>query len=263
MNRYELFVIFHKGLKEEYYNESLISNYTFVNVNRNNEQRATYPDYRIINQFDFKDFYSLGKWYTESEVIYNIFKNDYLYKDLEYLGFLQHDIDSSILTESILDDLLSGRQHINFQPYLFDEDYNQKILMDPRSPEKRVGSGINCYDVILNDYNAFYHTDFKIDDLKGRTVNLCSSFLIRKDLFVEMMRFVVPIIEAGKLDKFDTKHKYRVQGGYLERYYAVWLALQNLESAELRLTHYFDESVKTIKMESWTNKMLVKIGILR
>ncbi|SEW14418.1 hypothetical protein SAMN05428988_2453 [Chitinophaga sp. YR573] len=260
MKKYGLFVVFHQDLKRDYYDPSLLSSYIFVNVNPKNEAVANYKDYKIINQYEFNQFHSLGKWYTESEVIYNIYKNAYLYEDLDYLGFLQHDIDSSVLTASKTDDLLTKVEHVNFQPYLFSTDYNQKILMDSTQPNKKNGSGLNCYDVILEDYNAFYKTNYKLSDLSGKTINLCASFILPKETFKEMMQFISSIIESGKLDNYDTLRQFRMQGGYLERYYAVWLAFKELQATTVGLVHHFERS--TVQ-DSLLSRVLRKIGIRR
>jgi len=260
MKKYGLFVVFHHELKREYYHPSLLNNYIFVNVNPKNEAVAAYQDYKIINQYEFRDFHSLGKWYTESEVIYNIYKNPYLTDDLDYVVFLQHDIDSSILTAEKIDKLLEEYEHINLQPYSFTGDYNQKILMDERQPDKTNGSGVNCYEEIVKDYNSFYKTSHKVSDLEGKTMNLCASFVLPKTEFNRMMAFVSSIIESGKLDKFDTKHLNRMQGGYLERYYGVWLAFRELPCTTLGLVHHFNMSIKPTSLFS---RALRKLGLIR
>jgi hypothetical protein len=257
---YNIFVVFHQSLNDIYYDPSLISEYEFVNVNPKNVLTSLYKDYKVINQYEFDKFYALGKWYTESEVIYNIYKNSHLYDNIDYIGFLQHDIDSSKLTKEILDNLLLNYEHINFQPYLFDIDYNQKILMDINQPNKKVGIGINCYDVIIQDYNDFYNTTYKRSDLENKTLNLCSSFILKIEIFKEMMLFIANIIESKKLDQFDTDREYRIQGGYLERYYGVWMLLNELKTVTLKLDHHFAES--TIQ-DSLVKRMFRKLGIYK
>jgi hypothetical protein len=254
----KLFVVFHQTLQSSYYADELLDDYIFVNVNPKNDLSLVNEKYEIVNQYELGKFYSLGKWYTESEVIYNVYKNEYLYEDLKYIGFLQHDIDSSILNGSNITELTDKYDHINFQPYLFQTDYNQQILMDINHPNRRSGKGVNCYDVILKDYNEYYGTNFTIDSLYGKTINLCASFVLTRDLFVEMMKFISSIIESGKLDHFDQERRYRIQGGYLERYYALWIALKELTAVELKLNHFFAES--TIQ-DSLINRVLRKFGL--
>ncbi len=240
--KYKLFVVFHNQLVLEYYDKSLINDYVFVNVNPNNPHIAEYKDFNIINQYELKKFHSLGKWYTESEVIYNVYKNPYLYEDLDYIGFLQYDIVSTPLRKNLIDPILAEHNHINFEPHLFQDDYTQNILMDIRFPNQLTGKGVNCYDAIIDDYNKYYHNCFTKDILYDKQINLCSSFVLSKGLFVEMMQFISGVIESGKLNKFDVNHNYRIQGGFLERYYAVWLVLKETQPYILKLIHLYEES---------------------
>jgi hypothetical protein len=256
--KYKLFVVFHQQLNAEYYKDDILPNYTFVNVNPNNDLTIIDERYDVVNQYEFKEFHPLGKWYTESEVIYNIYKNPYLYKDLDYIGFLQHDIDSTVLNKNNIKNLIDDYQHINFQPYLFKTDYNQNILMDIKYPNKRKGNGINCYDVMLKEYNEYYGTTYSLKQLQEETINLCASFILPTKVFVDMMKFVSTIIESGRLDNFDQERKYRIQGGYLERYYALWLALQNLSTSSLKLNHFFAESTM---QDSIIHRVLRKLRI--
>lgn len=256
--KYKLFVVFHQNLNNEYYRNELLNNYTFVNVNPKNNLQLINDKYKIINQYEFSDFHPLGKWYTESEVIYNIYKNKQYHEHLDFVGFSQYDIDSSPLFKEDLESKLGEFDHINFEPHLFQVDYNQGILMDISQPEKRNGKGLNCYDVILNDYNKYYGTTYSIDDLNDKVLNLCSAFILKKEYFIKMMDFISQIIESGKLDKFDVSRQHRMQGGYLERYYAVWIALNNLNSTEIKLKHIYAE---TTIQNSLFNRILRKIGV--
>lgn len=257
-NKIDLFVVFHDKLNDCYYNDDIIDNYKFINVNPNNDLNSINSKFEIINQYEINNFIPLGKCFAESEVIYNIYKNSYLYENLDYIGFLQHDIDSSILKQELIENLILNYDHINFQPYLFVTDYNQKILMDVNQPNKKTGKGVNCYDIILEDYNLYYGTNYKLSDLSDEILNLCSSFILKTNLFVEMMAFISYIIESNKLEKFDTERKHRIQGGYLERYYAIWLALNNLKSTVVKLEHHFAESTVEVSL---LDRFLRKIGL--
>jgi hypothetical protein len=253
--KYKLFVVYHSQLEENYYASCLKSEYYFVNVKPGNEFKLSGWEMNTFNQDSLPSFVSLGKEYTESEVIYNVFKNDHLLENVDYVGFLQHDIDSSILSKEFLDDLLAKHDHINFQPYSFAGDYAQKILMDPQYPNKKTGNGLNCYDAILKDYNDYYQTNHQLEDLQDKTVNLCSAFVLKKDVFINKMQFIDKIIASGKLESFDTNKEHRIKGGFLERYYAVWLALAKVNSCEVPLHHLFHE---TVLQNKFSFKRLVK-----
>lgn len=242
MPRYRIFVVFHDTLKPEYYDDSVRQNFVFVNVNPHNLSK--YPALSVINLFDMEHFSPLGKWYTESEVIYNVFKNPYLYEDVDFVGFLQYDVDSSPLNHESMQQLIQQAEYISFQPHILRDDYQQKILMDETQPNVLSGRGKNCYDTIFEDFNRHYHTNFAVQDWLEHSIGLCSCFLIRKEIFNAMMTFVECIIQSKKLDRFDTLHRHRIQGGLLERYYAIWFLLNQITLHPLSLEHHYLETQK-------------------
>lgn len=254
--KYRIFIIFHDTLNLEYYNESILENFVFVNVRKDNKN--LYSGLNIINLHDFKEFIPIGKYYAESEVIYNIFKNLYLINDVEYIGFLHHDIDCSPLTDELIVEMISNNEFISFETHQFTSDYNRRILMDSNKPNVLYGNGINCYDVIFSDFNSFFNTNFSVSNYykKEYQIMLCSCFLVNKELFLELMKFGCHIIESGKLNIFDTKHKYRIQGGLMERYYATWFMLKNIPFDSFKLQHYFHE---TEKQNTLLNRIISKI----
>ena len=221
----------------DYYPNDFMQNLRFVNVGISNMRQNEFEGISIINQVEVPVFRALGAWYAESEFIYNLSLNNPLISDLDFVGFLHHDYDMRPLTLSQLDTALETCEVVSFESYLFEEDYRQNIMMDLRFPNQLQGKGKNCYDQILEDYNDYYGTQFSLEDLLGREINLCSAFLMKTDLFKNMMVFIAFIIESGKLDKFDRSHKYRIQGGFLERYYAVWICLKRLSMKTLSLPH--------------------------
>ena len=239
---FRIFVIHHRKLNDAYYQASMLDHFTFVNVNT-----ADVPvdaRYKTLKLTEFPTFTPLGKWYTESEVMYNLYQNQDLYADVDYVGFIQYDMDASGIDESTIRQLIETEQSdvILFQPYTFREDYNQRVLMDPEQPNLRAGVGRNCYDAIFADYNAHYSEQHRTQDYTDHTIGLCSAFLMRTALFNRMMAFINSIIESKKLESFDTSHRYRIQGGLLERYYAVWMLLQKMKFSVLSLPHSFEGS---------------------
>lgn len=239
--KYKIFIIFHDEIDVSYYDESIINNVVFVNVNPQN--KSIYKNLNVINLHEIKNFISLGKWYAESEVIYNIYKNQDILEGMDYIGFAHYDIDFTQITDDSLQNNFRGWDLINLQPYTFKEDFKQNILMDEKRPNRLSGSGINCYSSIFNDFNKNYSTHHSVDKyFENSFVCLCASFIVKKEIFNEMMLFITTIIESKKLDAYDTKHKYRIQGGLLERYYASWFLLKQIHSLNLKLKHEFIET---------------------
>lgn len=236
---YKIFVVTHKNIFDFIYEKEDISKYKFVNVSNNNLAIELYNKYDLLNIKE-NNFIDLGKYYTESEVIYNVYKNN-LHKDLSYVGFTHYDVGTKHLqtNESLsryLNNYLDKYKHINLQPFEFNWDYNQHILADETQPETLTGPGKNCYQFILEKYNEYYNSQLTLSNLNG-TINLCSCLVLDTKSFDSMMKWVSWVIESGCLNKFDTLHRYRIQGGLLERFYAVWIKLNIIESSVFPVDH--------------------------
>jgi len=242
MSRYKIFVIFHDKIDLSYFAGANSEHFCFVNVNPANKN--VYPGLPVLNLYEMPGFIPLGKWYTESEVIYNVYKNPGLMEGLEYIGFVHYDIDFTPVDGKFLTNHLGRYELINFQPVPFRVDFDQRILMDEKQPDTLQGPGKNCYLTIFDDFNRYYGTDYSCEDFMEAEINLCSCFLLQKDRFLEMMSFTSVIIESGKLNGFDRMHKYRIQGGFMERYYAVWSLLKIRNTFNFRLKHEFVQTLR-------------------
>lgn len=206
------------------------------------EDAHRYPqDFEVIRMRDLEGFTGLGKNYAESEAIWNLWKSG-LAADLEFIGFTQYD--KPFRFHRIKTRLSQGRSlfraieheisislnkplHLSFEAHRVRGDYRQKIIADPSVSDRLTGSGINCYDKILEDYNEFHGTKFDLDSVFAKqTISLCSSFLVDQDSFQRLMTFWNFIIEKGEIDRLDPMRKWRLQGGLAERYFGVFLALE-------------------------------------
>ena len=87
---------------------------------------------------------------------------------------------------------------------------------------------MNCIDRILDDYNSFFQTRHTLQDVaRDGFLTMCDCFVTPVGVFDKLMSFISPIMESGKLDIYDTQRLHRLQGGLLERYVAVFFALEN------------------------------------
>ena len=224
---------------EYYFEDTLFSkeNWTFFNVS---DKKIINDNYQIMNYSDI-NYIGLGKWFAEAEVIYNIYKLG-IYKDYDYIGFLHQDYvllnnNKNKLITSTINNIIETKNpsFISFFTHTFIQDYNQHIMMDEKYPNILVGNGRNCYYTILEQYNNFFNKNIQIDDLNNKKINLCSSFLLQKNIFENLMAWISFIIESKYLDKFDYDHKYRFHGGMIERYIAIYTS--QIEICELGLWH--------------------------
>ncbi len=253
---WRVYIVAHDRIYDEMYegdNGFNNDNYVFLNVG-NKETLGNSEKYRVINQKDLDNYVSLGIWWAESEGIYNIWRSG-IYKELDFIGFSQYDKEHRLrdkkfpayrntnITEQI-DKYLRGKQkaHISLETYGTKWAYDQWTLADESQPEKvedLSGNGVNCYEYIANDYNAFFGTNITVEDfLRRKYINLCSSFVIDVPSFEKMLGFWDHIVQSGKLMQFDKAHKYRMQGSLAERYFGFFLTLEYEKIKDLSIIHY-------------------------
>lgn len=111
--------------------------------------------------------------------------------------------------------------------------------MDENFPNQLVGSGKNCYVNTSKQYNDFFKTNIKLENLMNTTINLCSSFLVEKSEFEKIIQFIEYVIESKILDQFDAEHKHRFQGGMIERY--IGLYSSQIKIYQFDLTHLYQK----------------------
>lgn len=249
MKNWKVYIVTHKNIKPEYYSidkDFNNDNWGIINVsNKKLNDLSLYNNYDVIDMFNLPEYKMLGSWYAEMEAIYNIYVNK-IHDKYDYIGFIHHDYQlKSIKGETDITHQINNA--IKFYDLIYFStcvcDYHQNILADVDKPNMLQGDGINCYDYIINDYNQFYNKNENVNDWKNNIPkNICSASLYNREIFNEMMKFLSCIIESGKLNIFDTEHKYRIQGGLLERYISVFLDKLNKPYYDLELNHLYKEN---------------------
>ena len=232
------------------------ANYCILNVG-NEENIEQSEDLEVINQFELPHAVLLGKWWAESEGIYNIWLSK-KYSHLDYIGFIHYDKELRLIKKKLfqnkntnitsrIEKYIGGRQaaHISFETHNMRGDYGQRIMADISRPNELTGDGMNCYDYILKDYNTYFDTQYTIEDLfLCKHINLCSCFLIDYPAFDKMMHFFQWVIEEKRLEPFDTNHIHRFQGGMAERYFGLFLAFEYKKNKDLSIIHHYNEGIK-------------------
>ena len=258
-DNWKIYIVGHQKLYDNMYSgDKLFSGEHYEILNVGEKGQIDNPlGLRQIDQKTLPTFVSLGKWWTESEGIYNLWL-DGRWRELDYIGFIHYDLElrldprvkgiirRSNITERVQKYLdMHSKAHISFETHNFSGDYNQKIMADVDRPNDQTGDGMNCYDYILNDYNQFFGTNKTISELSNRgQINLCSCFLIDVEHFDEMMKWWNSVINSHRLEQFDTNHEYRIHGGLAERYFGVYLALNYDELCDLSLIHHYNDGIK-------------------
>ena len=242
ISKLRIFIVYHDKIFHENYTKDTLFDlnlYTFLKVGDNEKHDDSFH----VHIKQLETYIPLGKHYAEAEAIYNIYKNPEMYENLDFIGFSQYDKphqfrnkDGFNVTEEILNNL-APNTHISLESYLFEVDLAQQIMMDEAYPNQLTGYGRNAYVGILTEYNQFFKTHYSFDDLMGKEINLCSSYILPVANWLNVMKFISEVIESKRLDKFDTERKYRLQGGLLERYFGVAIMLEGLKSINLTIEH--------------------------
>jgi hypothetical protein len=270
---WKVYIFCHNVIWDEMYNNDPDfnrENYTFFKLGHHVLSYNVTKDYPISSEFDFPVHLDTAS-YAELTGLYCIYKNR-LHAGLDYIGFTHYDKEHRLLghgKDASIKEVEAARiryeekqqkgkgptnitsmiqeiinlpvpVHISLESHDFRKIYNQRVLMDDNQPDVLVGDGVNCIDRMLDDYNIFFDTRYTIDDVaKDGYLNLCDCFVTPVPIFEKLMSFISPIIESGKLDAFDTKRQNRVQGGLMERYVAVFFALEKVEKVNLSTIHQY------------------------
>lgn len=249
---WKIFVITHRNIIEEYFNKDHYFNpENFPIFNVSSTKLGIDKKYTLINQSKLPTFFSLGKHWAESEAIWNIWRAG-LHKNLQFIGFTQYD--KEIVTKKRISLFVprqgitipinnftqdNERGHISLQRHLVIRDIKQRILADDSKPNTLTGKGKTAYERIISDYNDYFKESItKIDLLKKSFITLCSSFVIDIKTFESMMQFFDYVIRNSGLDKLDPERKFRLQGGLSERYFGVYLMMQNIPYLNLSTPHH-------------------------
>lgn len=237
----KVFVVFHSRLHEDQYmgEEDL---YSFAKVGDSPSSVVSEDiSSRVFSCKDMTGFIPKGKHWAESEFLISLHrtvKMDPSYLDkIDYVGFMQYDhtIKSkqgksmrSHLSKSV--DAMGDHGVICFAPIdLNGEISSTKIAMDPNEPQKLRGDPI-CYFPMIANFNRYYGTSIRFSDFaRNKIIPLCSSFVMSKKNFMDMMDFCIWAAERDNLDQYDPERKHRLSGGLMERYYGTWILLKGLK----------------------------------
>jgi hypothetical protein len=250
--------------------------YRFMKLGRQDIKYNPRKGYQIIREQDYPIWLELPH-YAEMTGLYCIYKNR-LHDGLDYIGFSHYDKEHRLIGDgshgnmqelealrleaemerrvlpgsrtdltALIEAEIMGRRdvHISLESHDVQKIYDQRITMDERFPDMIDGEGVNCIDRILQDYNDYFATRYTWENLrKCDYLNMCDCFITPVRLFEKLMTFLCPIIESGRLDIFDRERKHRIQGNLLERYAAVFFALEPIEKADLSTVHQFWRKVR-------------------
>lgn len=237
---YAIFNVFHSRLYEEQYTGDERS-YFYAKVgDAPIEIKSTTIHEQVVYAKDLSGFVNKGKHWAESEFLFALYhtmkENPEYLKDAKYIGATQYDhtIVCRNRKETLAHYMNTQSETITENTVLslatFDlswEVFSNAIAMDSNDPQRQRGNP-SCYVTMIKDYNDYYKTSYGFQDffrLSNNLISLCSSFVMTRENFMEMMAFSTWAASRNDLDKFDPERQYRAAGGFMERYYGVWIAL--------------------------------------
>lgn len=275
MKSWKIFIHCHNIIRDEMYvNDPDFTprHYTFLKLGRHDLCHDPGKGYAILSEFDFP-IHLDAPHYAELTGMYCVYKNR-LHDGLDYVGFSHYDKEHRLIGSGgavTVGELESARQqaevkrqrtegpaditsrirkivdspspvHVSLETHEFRKIYNQRVLMDDRQPDAFVGEGVNCIDRILEEYNGFFGTRHTLEDVaRDGFLTMCDCFVTPVDRFEKLMSFLTPVIESRKLDIYDSGRRHRLQGGLLERYVAVFFALEKIEKVDMSIVHRYWE----------------------
>jgi len=254
---YEIYYLYHNRVFPQYYGNQ-IDQVTFVKMDKGS---YIFPSKKHIHLIKAPWFKPIGKEWAEYEFYYSLYKG-YLEGKVElpeYLGFIQYDMEfkgkeDRYKNTSIIDFIeeliekkeLHEKTLISFQPYDFEMIYNQHYILDPQRTDVTCDlSYENCLVTILRECNAYLYQNRAIDTFEGVQLSICGSFLLHRNVFIQVMEFLSIVIEDDRLCVFDKNKRY--QGGMAERYIAIFLIFLDLEQNEFDVHHFGGYKKNTIR----------------
>jgi hypothetical protein len=293
MKTWKVFIHCHNVIWDEMYENDpdfTAEHYSFLKLGSHDLRYNSAKGYRIISEFDFPVYWD-APHYAELTGMYCVYKNR-LHDGLDYIGFSHYDKEHRLIGSggsanineleaarvqyevkqrkcdgptnitSMIDKIVHSPYpvHVSLESHDFHKIYDQRVLMDDKKPDAFVGEGVNCIDRILEDYNSFFQTHHTLQDIaRDGFLTMCDCFVTPVGIFDKLMSFITPLMESGKLDIYDTQRLHRLQGGLLERYVAVFFALENIAKIDLSIIHQYRRKLEKRKLGGHMNFTVEKI----
>jgi len=195
-----IYVIFHRG-----FDPSFLSNFRFENwkllktdgyysINCTEQlENLKELGFEIIqeSQMYFYNAKLQRDKYHGPSAIYHFYKNG-LYKNLDYIGFMEYDLHLENDTSDFIEKNLTGSVSI----LLSSRHYLSFLL----TQQDITINGKPCIPQIIDDYNIFFFTNHTIEKaLEGNPiVGTQQSFICDKDTFERLGSFLTYLIEKRK-----------------------------------------------------------------
>ena len=260
-NKWKIFVMFHKILKEENYLQDpgfIMDRYSFIKANERflAEYNADFfNEIKYENELQFYNKDLQKKNYFAPSIIYHIFKNK-LHYQYKYVGFMEYDIP------------LTPPHNVTWKSFTEEVEkiisVNDRVIMPFRYVHKisRLRSqkditlcGENSIDKIFELYNEYWGENHKVEDYLDEFITTQQSFLCDQHTFNNVLLFISHLIENKVAESRNT---WPLPATIFERAFGIALLLErDVSVVVLPMTH---QNMELWKMPgSIFNKLLRKI----
>jgi hypothetical protein len=235
MKKLNYYIVYHSTIEESF--SASIPNDIKIFTKVGPEKSKISKVYTKLELNSLPKYFQLSQSYAEGQVLFNLFLNPEIYKQSEYIGFGQYDIQLLVDYKSF-EQQIQPNNLIAFEYSTLQKDYNQQILMDLNQRNRLSGEGYNCYKQIIKDYNFFFKTDYHLEDYWDKEIALCSAFIIKTEVYEKLMNWLYVMVLSNKWGWFDENNNYRIQAGFFERYCAIFLMFENLNYVHVPNIHH-------------------------
>lgn len=251
---YKLYVVFHKYIIDNsYINDPYfdINNFIFFKCNEKFEGKYNKDIYKVKYEKDLEIYNSklqdLEKPYMAVSALYHIYKNE-VYKNLDYIGFMEYDLclepDPTLIKQNPdvkeIQDMKNIKSMTKEIHKYMKENERLIILLSARYrfndffSEENIIEGRNFYYRVFDDFNKYYNTNHKVEDIlkENPVLGDQQSFLADKKTFELLMGFISYLVESKRAEVPGFRPSY-----LLARYIGMSLHLLNIPTKLLSLKH--------------------------
>ena len=257
----QMFCLFHRGLREEIYSPYKDGQHKFSFVRVGNHEYSIKSDWisaAVLDANLLPNFKAYGSRWAEFEFLLNLVSDPSTFDSIvtgDWIGMTQYDHSMEIEFSNMpVFDFFGWKWSSNkIRP---DADYFamrtfplreyelpvNRTCMDYSNPQRLQGNP-SCYFAMADHFNEYYGTTKSAYDIFLHDENklpLCSSFIMHRDSFKDMVHYLRWVADNKNLDSFDPAKTCRQQGGLMERYLASWFVFKGMRM--------FDGSVKVISL---------------
>jgi hypothetical protein len=243
---FSIFVVYHKTIYDEFYktiSEDNKKHIVFYGVKDKIENVPSIYEYElpIYNQK------LQAQRYNESSAFYHIYENK-LHQNLSYIGFAQYDM---IINNEIIQTIKTQISETStiFAAFFAIEE-SKKAL---HGSLNLIVEPISFFGSVIDNYNNFFSTNYKKDDILNNPLIMCNTFVIHVTMYEKYMgwlqSYFINEINVEELNKIhsinsgflDTRENTLNRGHLIEVCTAVFLAIQIMEGVKLQYIEIYHE----------------------